>query len=505
VKKCASCTKDLPDAALHCVFCGAKQPPTPAAPGGMAKTVMGSYSASDMMEQLKGKPGGPGTRPAPGPSTAPYGAAPSPYGAPNPGPSPSPYGGAPGPYGAPSPGPAPSPYAPPRAAPGPTPGPSHSPAAFGATQLPGPSPYAPPQPQPVPPAPSAAPTMFVPGGGAAPQPGNFGGGPAARPMGAPYPAPGGPYSAGPGPAPSPYAPQPLPQPAPLPLPQAPQPMAFQPMPAQPLPPYLASQTAAHAGRPIEPWKDALRLMMFVWGGALLLAFVTPTLLDPITFNWDTIIHGAGKQKLPPLIVAAVGLLSIVLALIPTSPSPRGLIAGVLGLAGMLIPVFMNDLPPWKDLVTLAGGLVLIPGLLLRQEYRESIVPRILVTVGALAVLLQFLLPVNDTLPLVGLFKRAIEGGTGDKVLALLLIAYIVIVVLTLLAWLPAPASGGAKVFAWVLLLWPAVTLLVTLAIQGAIVDAASKTPYAVLAWVPGVSYGVLIGYGFATVIGKQLE
>ena len=30
MKKCASCTKDLPDAALHCVFCGAKQPPAPA-------------------------------------------------------------------------------------------------------------------------------------------------------------------------------------------------------------------------------------------------------------------------------------------------------------------------------------------------------------------------------------------------------------------------------------------------------------------------------------------
>ncbi|MDQ3368266.1 MAG: hypothetical protein M3680_22810, partial [Myxococcota bacterium] len=53
MKKCASCTKDLPDAALHCVFCGAKQAPAPAVAGGMAKTVMGAYSASDMMEHLK--------------------------------------------------------------------------------------------------------------------------------------------------------------------------------------------------------------------------------------------------------------------------------------------------------------------------------------------------------------------------------------------------------------------------------------------------------------------
>ena len=53
MKKCASCTKDLPDAALHCVFCGAKQAPAPAAQPAMAKTVMGSYSASDMIAALK--------------------------------------------------------------------------------------------------------------------------------------------------------------------------------------------------------------------------------------------------------------------------------------------------------------------------------------------------------------------------------------------------------------------------------------------------------------------
>ncbi|HET9624687.1 MAG TPA: hypothetical protein VFP84_25140, partial [Kofleriaceae bacterium] len=38
MKKCASCTKDLPDAALHCVFCGAKQPPAPAVQAGLART-----------------------------------------------------------------------------------------------------------------------------------------------------------------------------------------------------------------------------------------------------------------------------------------------------------------------------------------------------------------------------------------------------------------------------------------------------------------------------------
>ena len=32
MKKCVSCAKDLPDTAMHCVFCGAKQPAVPVAP-----------------------------------------------------------------------------------------------------------------------------------------------------------------------------------------------------------------------------------------------------------------------------------------------------------------------------------------------------------------------------------------------------------------------------------------------------------------------------------------
>ena len=57
MKKCASCTKDLPEAALHCVFCGAKQPPAPAVQPGLAKTAFG-YS-NEMMEQLRQPPNRP--------------------------------------------------------------------------------------------------------------------------------------------------------------------------------------------------------------------------------------------------------------------------------------------------------------------------------------------------------------------------------------------------------------------------------------------------------------
>jgi len=62
VKKCASCTKDLPDAALHCVFCGAKQPPAPAVQAGLAKTAFG-YSANEVLDNVRGRP-----QPPPGPT-----------------------------------------------------------------------------------------------------------------------------------------------------------------------------------------------------------------------------------------------------------------------------------------------------------------------------------------------------------------------------------------------------------------------------------------------------
>src|SRR5262249_53940788 len=137
----------------------------------------------------------------------------------------------------------------------------------------------------------------------APNAGAFNAGPGAGPGYGPGPGfgpgPGPGYGPGPGPGP-------MPMPFAPPMGHGPGPM---PMPAPMAPPYLSAQ-GARTGRPIEPWKDSLRLMMFVWGGVLLVVFVTPLTIEPLAFNWDTVLNVAGKAKLPPLILAAVGLLSI---------------------------------------------------------------------------------------------------------------------------------------------------------------------------------------------------
>ena len=287
-------------------------------------------------------------------------------------------------------------------------------------------------------------------------------------------------------------------------------------------PYLRSRTPAKAGRPIEPWKDTLRLMMFIWGGALLVAFMVPVRLEPeIGFLFQVIIDGKGIQKLAPLLMASIGLLSIVLAAIPTSPSPRGLIAALLGLAGILIPelVFLTKsdfgLGQVLILLNILGTIMLVPGLLLRSEYQDSIMPRILVTIGVLCVLAGYLIPQNDSIPLIDAFKLLIDGPGKAKVAAIFLLGPAILALVSLLVWLPAPGSAGTKVIAYLWIFWAAIALFTALLVEGSLSEVIGHSPFILVAWVPGgggselnivgSAYLVLTGFGLATVLGKKLE
>jgi hypothetical protein len=287
---------------------------------------------------------------------------------------------------------------------------------------------------------------------------------------------------------------------------SPQQLTPQPLPTAP-PPYLASQTAARAGHPIEPWKDALRIVMFVWGALTLCAFVTPMSLDPIGFNWDAIIHANGTDKLPPLIIAAVGVLAVVIAGIPMAALPRGILAAVLGLAGIFVPKLIHGAPPWQELLGLIAILALVPGLLLRNEYTESLLARILVTVGVICLLVPLLLPDHGEVPLVAMFKGLLDAPGKMKIGPALELGLIVIAVMSLLAWMPGPATGGAKVFAWLLILWPTlISQIALLLVQGHLGDVVKESPFrATMSWAPAAAYMALVGYGLATTFGKQLE
>lgn len=501
MKKCASCTKDLPDAALHCVFCGAKQPPAPATPPAAAKTVMG-YSGPEL-DQLRAQAAAQNAQrsgtPSSSPATIPAANAPMP--SPVLPALPPPVQFAPRPAAPSSP--------PPMSSSQPTMMPPTSPMA----------PYGGSNPALAPAASAAAPTMFE-------QPSPYA---ANKPAG---PSPSGPAAAGAFNVPPPgmqtianaeanRLPMPSAQPAPVPV-SAPAPAST---PAA-SPPYLASQTAGRAAKPVDPYGGALRKWLFVWGGLLILAFVLPLHIDPTVFNWDLIINGEGAQKLPPLIMAAVGFLAIVMALMPLGTSPRGAITLLLGLTGIFVPTLINGMPPWQMLVATVG-MVLVPmGLLARHEYRDAMLPKIMITVGALMYLTLWLVPVGDTIPLIGLFGAVAEAPGALKLIVILFLLQVLLVVLALLCWLPAPASAGARPIAWILMLYPLVFFALALFAMGdpgAIADA----PGMALAWVwggagaaggkgggemamfaglsMGVAYHVLSSYGGASVIGKSLE
>jgi hypothetical protein len=455
VKKCASCTKDLPDAALHCVFCGGKQPPAAAVQQGITKTAFG-YSANDAIDQMRLQAV---SQARPRPPTA----EPLVYNAPQ--------------------------HPPPRRAPQVAP-PQSAPA----------SPPAPPPGGLVPATAATAATMFDPGGPPQAQQ-------AAMPPPS-YARPSTPPAMLPTLVPSP--PPPAPRPALPPQPQAP----IMRIPAAQPPPYLASQAAERASRPVEPWSDSLRAMMLVWGVALLAAFATPLSTSPdLQFNWNLILDGEGTARLPPLMLAAVGLLSVIVAAIPMPPAARGRIAALLGLAGIAVPIALVGVPPWQALVSMTGMLLLVPSLLVRNEYCDAVLPRILVTLGALGILLPYLLPQADAIPLVNIFESLLEAPGAAKVTPALTLGLLTVVVMSLLAWLPAPVTGGAKLWAWLLILWTLVRHVAGLVVEGDLEGAVTAAPNtALVSWIAGgaalalgSAYLVLVGYGLASVVGKQLE
>jgi hypothetical protein len=469
VKKCSNCTKDLPEAALHCVFCGAKQAASPAAQSPHAKTAFG-YSANEVMQQL-------GNQAPPQQQQN--------YQRPQPASQPPPTGGAP--YQPPGGG-----YQPPgglansnaqaktmMAAPGMGPGP-----AGGGYQPPAAAPYGGNQPYGQP---AGGGYQQPPGGGYQQPPG----GGYQQPPGGGYQQPGG-YG-----APSPGGGMGV---------HSPNQMTPQPLPAAPAPYGMTNRGSSRAGRPVEPWKDALPMQMFIWGGVALVSFATPLAFDPkMQFNWDAIIHAPGKAKIVPLIWATVGLLSIVFGAIPMQTIARGMLAGIMGLVGIVVPLVLDGHlgDRWQQVLMLVGGICLVPGLLVRHEYTESMLARMLVTVGVLLSLVPYLVPDHGQIPLVMLFKALIEAGSHMEIVIVQL-AHLVLLVVCLLVWMPGPATGGAKIFAWLVIVFPIIAA-VLFGLEN-IDKILTKTPGAFLAmWAPAVVYSVLLGYGGATVIGKQLE
>jgi hypothetical protein len=260
-------------------------------------------------------------------------------------------------------------------------------------------------------------------------------------------------------------------------------------------------------RPVEPWRDSLKLMMIAWGAVMLAVWAVPASTDPLIFNWSGLGDQPGKILVVNLMIPAIGLLAIVCALIPMQTMPRGMLAALLGVSGVVIPiVVLEQYSQWQLMLQLVGMIALIPGLLVRNEYTESMLGRLMVTVGVLCTLLPYLIPEHGDIPLVGIFKALIDAPGKGKVGPILELGMIALVVMSLLAWMPAPATGGAKVFAWAILLWAtAARAIILFLVAGNVGDHIKAKPSDLVSWGVQAALIVLIGYGVATVAGKQLE
>ncbi len=514
VKKCASCSKDLPDAALHCVFCGAKQAPAPAQ-AGLQKTVMG-YSAQEMLAQMKAQGVPPGTPGAPPPS-------------------------------APAPTPAPALFPPPAVAMPPAIG-SSAPTMFDPNARPmNPPMNQPPMNQPPPSGPRGNVDATLPPQGF---PQGFNANAGAIHIGAPG---GGPKGSVDATLPPQGFPQGfnaasearaqahalgmngprgsvdktmMPQMAPTGMPHAPAPNpgahpgstpldapvfgpSSGPIPAHPaLPTPMtpmpgSTSLAPSGGDPLS----GLRTWSLVFGILVLITFLLPAQLDPLLFHFSGIgdVFGAGIEAIVgKLLFPVIGLLAIVFGALPLGTAARGAACALIGLGALGGLFALSGHSEWQDIASTFGMVFLLAGLVIRGAYHGSMIARILVTIGVLAVLAPSLVPVGDGgVPIVDKIQGLGEGSTAKLVETVFELAATLLAIASLLAWLPRTSGGGAKVFFWSLLVIVALTPWV-----GMVIDSGTdifKTPSEALAWADFFAMFGLAGYGLGALLGKITE
>ncbi len=317
----------------------------------------------------------------------------------------------------------------------------------------------------------------------------------------------------------PFQPQPYAQPAPF---QPPQPGGYSPAPMQQpgQPPFLASQTASRADKPVEPFNDTMRMVLLLFGALLIAGFVVPITTSPgLGFMWDAIGSAEGLKKLGPLMIGGIGVLAVIVGVTPMGGVGRGGIAALLGLVPIGLMLTLIGSFEWHMAASTLGGVILIAGLLMRNEYTRDPLPKLFITAGAAAIVVTHLVPFT----IVDEITAALDAPGLTRLVAMLSLGPTVIAVLALgLAWMPGPGSAGAKPLAWTFLMWPAIiqgTLLIVAMDEA--VDLITKTPnFALLLWTyaaptlsgggefggqPGVAFVALAGFGLAVMFGKQLE
>ena len=225
-----------------------------------------------------------------------------------------------------------------------------------------------------------------------------------------------------------------------------------------------------------------------------------------TFSWSILTSDASTSaKVVPILFVVTGALAILLGALPLATLVRGFAAAGIGLA----PIVYQAIAPsfdWRQLISVVGAVTLVSGLLVRSQYTGAIAGRLLATVGVICSLLPLLIPEGGAVPLVQMFKVLGQGTAQHKVGAILALMPIVLAVLALLVWLPAPGRAGAHILAWLLIVWPLVASIGMWLLAGELGANLKSNLYGIL-YMPmaAMAWAGLTGYGVATITGKQLE
>ena len=109
-------------------------------------------------------------------------------------------------------------------------------------------------------------------------------------------------------------------------------------------------------------------------------------------------------------------------------------------------------------------------------------------------------------PIVAMFQAIGDAPGKAKVGAILAVVPFVLAVATLLVWIPPPSSAGAKAIAWLWILNAVYVAYTAMLVKGGLGDAIKARPNDLLMapWV-AAAWSAFIGYGIATIFGKNLE
>ncbi|HKE18026.1 MAG TPA: hypothetical protein VKB80_24285 [Kofleriaceae bacterium] len=259
--------------------------------------------------------------------------------------------------------------------------------------------------------------------------------------------------------------------------------------------------AAYA--PYEPWQRALRAVCLVFGLALVAVFLAPRSTDPLVFGWAVLQGELSAATIAALAVAALGLLAAVLALLPVSTGARALVAALAGTGAEVAGIALWPHIEWRLVAYAAGVLLAAAGLLVRSQYRASMLGRLVTAAGALAVLSTYVVPVDGEVPLLSAAKALSGGGLQQIAVPILILAIALAALVALVVvWLPPTTSAAGSALAWLLLVLPVAVLAAPILDQPAQL---ARDPAVAFHLLGVLATRALGAYGLASLAGKLLE